>query len=86
MRWPPGDPVDRALRPGCWVHLVGNSLGGAISVKVAATRPDLVLLILPGVGHVAQMETPDLVARAIIGLLDDVRANPPVAPPAPAFA
>jgi len=24
------------------VHLIGNSLGGAVSVKVAATRPDLV--------------------------------------------
>ncbi|GII85832.1 alpha/beta hydrolase [Sphaerisporangium siamense] len=29
-------------RLGGPVHLIGNSLGGAVSVKVAATRPDLV--------------------------------------------
>ncbi len=29
-------------QPGHKVHLVGNSLGGAVCVKVAATRPDLV--------------------------------------------
>ena len=31
--------IQKRSRP---VHLVGNSLGGAVSVKVAATRPDLV--------------------------------------------
>ena len=31
--------IQKQSRP---VHLVGNSLGGAVSVRVAATRPDLV--------------------------------------------
>ncbi|GGK96344.1 alpha/beta fold hydrolase [Mangrovihabitans endophyticus] len=43
--------------------------------QVAARIPDSRLLILPGVGHVAQMEVPRLVARAIVGMLDDVRAT-----------
>ncbi len=33
-------PADK--QPATKVHLVGNSLGGAVCVKVAATRPDLV--------------------------------------------
>ena len=44
-----------------------------VPAQVARTVPDGRLLILPGVGHVAQMEVPRLVARAIVGLLDDVR-------------
>lgn len=43
-----------------------------VPVQVARAIPDSRLLILPGVGHVAQMEVPRLVARAIVGLLDDV--------------
>ena len=39
--------------------------------QVARAIPDSRLLILPGVGHVAQMEVPRLVARAIVGLLDE---------------
>jgi pimeloyl-ACP methyl ester carboxylesterase len=44
-----GRPVDRARRPRS-VHLFGNSLGGTIAVRVAATRPDLVrtLTLIPG--------------------------------------
>jgi pimeloyl-ACP methyl ester carboxylesterase len=38
---------------------------------VARAIPDSRLLILPGVGHVAQMEVPRLVARAIVGMLDE---------------
>ncbi|MFF5080310.1 alpha/beta hydrolase [Actinoplanes sp. NPDC000266] len=45
-----------------------------VPVQVARTIPDSRLLILPGVGHVAQMEVPRLVARAVVGMLDDVAA------------
>ncbi len=45
-----------------------------VAVQVARTIPDSRLLILDGVGHVAQMEVPRKVARATIGLLDEVRA------------
>ncbi|MEV4279387.1 alpha/beta hydrolase [Actinoplanes xinjiangensis] len=47
-----------------------------VPAQVARVVPDGRLLILPGVGHVAQMEVPRLVARAIVGLLDDVRTAP----------
>ncbi|MGX6602915.1 alpha/beta fold hydrolase [Micromonosporaceae bacterium Da 78-11] len=43
-----------------------------VPVQVARVIPDSRLLILPGVGHVAQMEVPRLVARAIVGMLDDI--------------
>jgi pimeloyl-ACP methyl ester carboxylesterase len=43
-----------------------------VPVQVAKAIPDSRLLILPGVGHVAQMEVPRLVARAIVGMLEDV--------------
>ena len=43
-----------------------------VPAQVARAIPDSRLLILPGVGHVAQMEVPRMVARAIVGLLDDV--------------
>jgi pimeloyl-ACP methyl ester carboxylesterase len=33
------------------------------------------LLMLPGVGHVAQMESPDVVARAVAGMWDAVAAG-----------
>lgn len=40
--------------------------------RTARTIPDARLLIVPDVGHVAQMERPDVVARAVLGLLDEV--------------
>ena len=43
-----------------------------VPAQVAKAIPDSRLLILPGVGHVAQMEVPRIVARAIVGFLDDV--------------
>lgn len=46
-----------------------------VAPRVARTIPDARLLILPGVGHVAQMEVPDIVARAAIGLLDELAAR-----------
>ena len=42
-----------------------------VPVQVAKAVPDSRLLILPGVGHVAQMEVPRLVARAIVGMLEE---------------
>ncbi|BFU47147.1 alpha/beta hydrolase [Krasilnikovia sp. MM14-A1004] len=43
--------------------------------QVARTIPDGRLLILPRVGHVAQMEVPRLVARAVVGMLADTRVR-----------
>jgi pimeloyl-ACP methyl ester carboxylesterase len=45
-----------------------------VPAQVARVIPDSRLLILPGVGHVAQMEVPRVVARAIVGMLQDVRS------------
>jgi pimeloyl-ACP methyl ester carboxylesterase len=45
-----------------------------VPAQVAKAIPDSRLLILPGVGHVAQMEVPRLVARAVVGMLEDVRS------------
>ena len=38
--------------------------------RTVAALPDARLLLLPGVGHVAQMEVPELVARATAGAWD----------------
>jgi len=66
--------------------VIGGDLDRLVDVRVAPQAASLIadsrLLILAGVGHVAQMETPQIVARAIIGMLDEVRENPPVAPSA----
>lgn len=61
----------------------------SIAPRAARTLPDARLLVLDGVGHVAQMERPDLVARAVLGLLDEQASEPGagpdrVAPRAPA--
>lgn len=45
-----------------------------VPAQVGRAIPDSRLLILPGVGHVAQMEVPRIVARAIVGMLDEVRS------------
>ncbi len=46
-----------------------------VPAQVAKAIPDGRLLILPGIGHVAQMEVPRLVARAIVGMLQDIQAT-----------
>lgn len=43
----------------------------ALAPRAAATFPDARLLVLPDVGHVAQMERPEIVARAFLGMLDE---------------
>ena len=45
-----------------------------VPAQVARTVADGRLLMLPGVGHVAQMEVPRLVARAVVGMLDDIHS------------
>ncbi|MEP6599901.1 MAG: alpha/beta hydrolase [Actinomycetota bacterium] len=47
----------------------------SLAPRVARTIPDARLLVLPGVGHVAQMERPQTTARAILGLLQDASAR-----------
>jgi pimeloyl-ACP methyl ester carboxylesterase len=42
-----------------------------VAPQVARAIPDSRLAIVDGVGHVAQMEVPHLVARAVLGLLDE---------------
>ncbi len=42
-----------------------------VAPQVAETVGDSRLLMLDGVGHVAQMEVPETVARAVVALLDD---------------
>ena len=55
--------------------MIGGSLDKLVDVRVvpqvARTVRDGRLLLLEGVGHVAQMEVPELVARAVVALLDD---------------
>ena len=45
-----------------------------VPAQVAKAVPDSRLLVLPGVGHVAQMEVPRLVARAVVGMLSELGA------------
>ncbi len=48
----------------------------AVAPRAAQTYPDVRLLVLPGVGHVAQMERPETVARAFLGMLEELSARP----------
>jgi pimeloyl-ACP methyl ester carboxylesterase len=47
--------------------------------QVARLIPDSRLMMLENVGHVAQMEVPRTVARAVLGLLDELAQTTPVA-------
>jgi pimeloyl-ACP methyl ester carboxylesterase len=40
--------------------------------RTARVIPNSRLLVVPDVGHVAQMERPDIVARAVVGMLDEL--------------
>jgi pimeloyl-ACP methyl ester carboxylesterase len=65
-----------------------------VAPQVARVIADSRLLILDGVGHVAQMEVPHMVARGVLALLDEVgvggtapaRSTPTTAPPEDATA
>lgn len=47
-----------------------------VAPQAARTVPDSRLLMLDGVGHVAQMEVPRLVARAVVALLAEAAGRP----------
>ena len=49
----------------------------ALAPRVAATIPGARLLVLEGVGHVAQLEDPVITARAALGLIEDTRGATP---------
>jgi pimeloyl-ACP methyl ester carboxylesterase len=47
-----------------------------VAPAVAKLIPDSRLLVLDNVGHVAQMERPQTVARAVLGMLDELATAP----------
>lgn len=47
----------------------------ALAPRAARTFPDVRLLVLDDVGHVAQMERPEVVARAFLGMLEQLAAR-----------
>jgi pimeloyl-ACP methyl ester carboxylesterase len=67
------------------VLVIGGRQDRLVDVRVtpqaAKLVPDSRLLMLDGVGHVAQMEVPRLVARAVVALLEEATGHPPVAVP-----
>lgn len=73
--------------------VIGGRMDRLVDVRVvphtARVIRDARLLMLPDVGHVAQMEAPELVARAIVGMLDEVSTQdhaPRIAKKVPARA
>lgn len=46
-----------------------------VATRAAEAIPDSRLIVFDGVGHVAQMEVPRMVARAVLALLDEVRGD-----------
>jgi pimeloyl-ACP methyl ester carboxylesterase len=50
-----------------------------VPAQVARLIPDARLLMLPDVGHVAQLEVPEVTARAVLALLDEIAAAVPSA-------
>jgi pimeloyl-ACP methyl ester carboxylesterase len=53
-----------------------------VAPQVARVIPDSRLLLLDQVGHVAHMEVPHVVARAVLALLDEAAAAPAASAPA----
>jgi pimeloyl-ACP methyl ester carboxylesterase len=47
----------------------------ALAPRAARTFPRSHLLVLPGVGHVAQMERPEVVARAFLGMVEELEVG-----------
>ncbi|MFC0526537.1 alpha/beta fold hydrolase [Phytohabitans kaempferiae] len=70
--------------------VIGGRQDQLVDIRVApqAARviPDSRLLILDGVGHVAQMEVPRVVARAAVAMLDEVSRPDAERPPRPSRA
>jgi pimeloyl-ACP methyl ester carboxylesterase len=46
-----------------------------LAPRVAQSIPDSRLIVIPGIGHVAQMEDPQTTARAVLALLEDAAAD-----------
>jgi len=69
-----------AARVGAPTLVVGGRLDRlvdpAVPARVAQAIPDARLLLLDDVGHVAQMEVPEVTARAIVALLDEGSRRP----------
>jgi pimeloyl-ACP methyl ester carboxylesterase len=57
-----------------------------VAPAVGKLIPDSRLLVLDQVGHVAQMERPDLVARSVVAMLNEVALDRALAEPEPAAA
>ena len=55
----------------------------ALAPRLAGTVPRARLQLLEGVGHVAQLETPEPVARAVLALAEDVADREPEPEPEP---
>jgi pimeloyl-ACP methyl ester carboxylesterase len=51
-----------------------------VAPAVGRLIPDSRLLVLDQVGHVAQMERPELVARGVLAMLDEVSGSEPATP------
>lgn len=49
----------------------------SLSLRTARALEDARLLVLPGVGHTAHLEAPQVVARAVLGLVEDCRTSAP---------
>jgi pimeloyl-ACP methyl ester carboxylesterase len=60
-------PVPTLVIAGTLDRLVDTRVGPQVARAIRDSR----LLMLEGVGHVAQMEVPDLVARAVVAMLDE---------------
>ena len=72
----PGALWERAARVQAPTLLVWGAQDRLVDVgiapRAAQTFPDARLLVLDGVGHVAQMERPEVVARAFLGMLEQI--------------
>jgi pimeloyl-ACP methyl ester carboxylesterase len=69
----------RGLRPPTLVvwGTADKLVDPALAPRLAAAVPDARLQLLDGVGHVAQLETPEPVARAVLALAEDCAARQP---------
>ncbi len=76
-------PARRPTGPTSWGCSATGSRVTPVSLgpRAARTFPDARLLVLDDVGHVAQMERPEIVARAFLGMLDELAAGTPPAAP-----
>jgi pimeloyl-ACP methyl ester carboxylesterase len=71
--------VARGLRPPTLVvwGTEDKLVDPALAPRLASTVPDARLQLLDGVGHVAQLETPEPVARAVLALAEERAARQP---------